>query len=57
MALARPPDANTAVIQQIPVRRIGRPEEVAAAVAFLVGEDASFINGAVIDVNGGFWMT
>jgi 3-oxoacyl-[acyl-carrier protein] reductase len=56
MAAGRPPEANAAVIQQIPVRRIGRPEEVGAAVAFLAGEDAGFINGAVIDVNGGVWM-
>jgi len=52
----RPAEANAAVIRQIPVRRIGRPEEVGAAVAFLAGEDAGFINGAVIDVNGGIWM-
>jgi len=57
MAAARPAEANASVIQQIPVRRIGRPEEVAAAVAFLAGEDVGFINGAVIDVNGGIWMS
>jgi len=56
MAAGRPAEANAAVIRQIPVRRIGRPEEVGAAVAFLAGEDAGFINGAVIDVNGGIWM-
>ena len=57
MAAGRPAEANARLIQQIPVRRIGRPEEVAAAVAFLTGEDVGFINGAVIDVNGGIWMT
>ena len=57
MASARPPEANAAVVAQIPVRRIGRPLEVAAAAAFLVSEDAGFINGATIDVNGGIWMT
>lgn len=56
MAASRPDEANAAVIRQIPVRRIGRPGEVGAAVAFLAGEDAGFINGAVIDVNGGVWM-
>jgi 3-oxoacyl-[acyl-carrier protein] reductase len=39
--------------QLIPVGRFGRPEEVAAAVAFLVSEDAAYITGEVISVNGG----
>jgi 3-oxoacyl-[acyl-carrier protein] reductase len=37
------------------LRRVGRPEEVAEVVAFLVGEGASYINGAFIDVNGGWY--
>jgi 3-oxoacyl-[acyl-carrier protein] reductase len=37
------------------LRRVGRPEEVAEVIAFLVGEDASYINGAFIDVNGGWY--
>ncbi len=36
-----------------PVRRVGRPEDIAAACAFLVGEDASYVTGQVIGVNGG----
>jgi 2-hydroxycyclohexanecarboxyl-CoA dehydrogenase len=36
-----------------PVRRIGRPEDIANACAFLVGEDASYVTGQVIGVNGG----
>ncbi|WP_270934622.1 SDR family NAD(P)-dependent oxidoreductase [Falsiroseomonas oryzae] len=39
----------------IPVGRMGRAEEVAAAVAFLVGPSAAFITGEVLDVNGGMW--
>jgi NAD(P)-dependent dehydrogenase (short-subunit alcohol dehydrogenase family) len=38
---------------QTPVRRIGTPEDIANACAFLVGEDAGYITGQVIGVNGG----
>jgi 2-hydroxycyclohexanecarboxyl-CoA dehydrogenase len=40
-------------IASTPVRRIGRPEDIAAACAFLVRDDASYITGQVIGVNGG----
>jgi 2-hydroxycyclohexanecarboxyl-CoA dehydrogenase len=36
-----------------PVRRVGRPEDIAAACAFLVGDEASYVTGQVIGVNGG----
>jgi NAD(P)-dependent dehydrogenase (short-subunit alcohol dehydrogenase family) len=36
-----------------PVRRVGRPEDIAAATSFLVSEEASYITGQVIGVNGG----
>jgi NAD(P)-dependent dehydrogenase (short-subunit alcohol dehydrogenase family) len=38
---------------QVPVRRVGRPEDIAAACAFLVGDEAGYITGQVIGVNGG----
>ena len=41
--------------KMIPVGRFGHPEEVAAAVAFLVSEEASYITGEVISVNGGLY--
>ena len=41
------------VVKLIPARRIGKPEEVAAAVSFLISEDASYITRQVISVNGG----
>jgi 3-oxoacyl-[acyl-carrier protein] reductase len=44
------------VIEAIPLKRLGKPEEVAAAVLFLVSEGAGFITGEIIDVNGGFLM-
>ncbi len=39
----------------IPLGRLGRPEEVAAAVLFLATDDAGFITGEIVDVNGGSW--
>ena len=42
-----------AIFAQIPLKRIARPEEIAAAVAFLAGEDAGYITGQVICVDGG----
>jgi acetoacetyl-CoA reductase len=44
------------VLPQIPVRRLGEPEEVARCVVFLVADEAGFITGATISVNGGQYM-
>lgn len=41
--------------KMIPVGRFGKPEEVAAAVAFLAQDDASYITGNVISINGGLY--
>jgi 3-oxoacyl-[acyl-carrier protein] reductase len=49
--------ANQAVIEQTPLRRLGTPEEVADASAFLTSDDARFVTGQVIDVAGGWLMT
>ena len=42
------------LVEQTPAGRLGRPEDVAKAVAFLVREDADFITGQVLTVDGGF---
>jgi acetoacetyl-CoA reductase len=57
MVAAVPPDVLEKVCKTIPVGRLGRAEEVARAVAFLVAEEASYITGAVIAVNGGWDMS
>jgi acetoacetyl-CoA reductase len=49
-------DVLQAIISKIPVGRLGRPEEIAHAVAFLASTDSSFITGANLDINGGQYM-
>ncbi|GAA1621352.1 SDR family NAD(P)-dependent oxidoreductase [Georgenia ruanii] len=44
------------LLDQVPMRRFARPEEIADAVAFLVSDQASYVNGTSLDVNGG-WLT
>ncbi|WP_011295791.1 acetoacetyl-CoA reductase [Cupriavidus necator] len=47
---------DTKIISQIPVGRLGKPEEVAALIAYLCSEDAAFVTGANIAINGGQHM-
>jgi 3-oxoacyl-[acyl-carrier protein] reductase len=49
-------DAQQAMTGAVPLARLGKPEDVAAAVAFLASEDASYITGQVLQVNGGLYM-
>jgi 3-oxoacyl-[acyl-carrier protein] reductase len=46
----------TEKLAEIPAGRLGRPEEVAALVSFLLSDDAAYITGATLDVNGGVLM-
>lgn len=50
------PEKYAGVAANIPLNRIGSPEDVAGAVAFLMGPDAAYITGSIIDVNGGYRM-
>ena len=51
-----PDDFKQKLLGNIPLKRFGTADDVAAAVAFLAGEDASYITGHVLDVNGGMYM-
>jgi 3-oxoacyl-[acyl-carrier protein] reductase len=44
------------MLAHVPLKRIGRPEDVAAAVRFLASDDAAYITGHVLSVNGGMYM-
>lgn len=48
-----PPERRAAAVAQVPMRRFGKPEEVASAVTFLAGPSAGYITGAVLKVDGG----
>jgi len=56
MTRALPEAQKSALLAQIPLGRLGRPEEIAAAVAFLASPAAGYVTGAVLHVNGGMYM-
>jgi len=56
MVMAVPEDVRNQIIANIPVGRLGEPREIARVVDFLSADDAGFITGANIPVNGGYFM-
>jgi len=56
MTRVLPEEVKARYLAQIPLARPGQPEDVANAVKFLVGEEASYITGHVLAVNGGMYM-
>jgi 3-oxoacyl-[acyl-carrier protein] reductase len=56
MTRALSEEQKTALLQQIPLGRLGNPEDVAAAVAFLASPQAAYITGTTLHVNGGMYM-
>ncbi len=49
-------EENENFIRSTPLGRLGTPEDVASAVVFLVSDEARFITGEILDVNGGMLM-
>jgi len=56
MTKGLPEDVKGKILSQVPLGRIGRPEEIAHAVKFLAGDDAGYITGQVLAINGGLYM-
>jgi len=56
MVMAVPEEVRAKIVAQIPTGRLGKPEEIAYAVGFLVDERAAWITGANLSINGGHYM-
>jgi len=56
MTAVLPQEVRDRMLASIPLKRMGRPEDVANAVRFLASDDAAYITGHVINVNGGMYM-
>lgn len=57
MTAAMRDDVRQAIVSGIPMKRMGRPEEIASIIAFLASEDNGYITGANIPVNGGLFIS
>ncbi|MDX1347614.1 MAG: 3-oxoacyl-ACP reductase FabG [Thiomicrorhabdus chilensis] len=56
MTRALPEEQRAALTNQIPLSRLGEPEDIAKSVTFLAGEGGSYITGQTLNVNGGMYM-
>ncbi|PXX47151.1 3-oxoacyl-ACP reductase FabG [Undibacterium pigrum] len=56
MTRALSDDQKAAILQQIPLAKLGRPEDIAAATVFLASPDAGYITGTTLHVNGGMYL-
>ena len=56
MVAAVPPDVLEKIVARIPVKRLGKADEIARAVLFLVADDGGFITGSTLSINGGQHM-
>jgi acetoacetyl-CoA reductase len=57
MVMAVPEKVRESIIAQIPVGRLGEPDEIARCVTFLASDEASFITGSTISANGGQFVS
>ena len=57
LVTAMPQDILDGIVSKVPVGRLGRPEEIARTVEFLTADDAGFITGANLPVNGGLFIS
>jgi len=57
LVMAIPEDIRAGIVEKVPVGRLGKPSEIARVVEFLSADDAGFITGANIPVNGGMFMS
>jgi len=56
MTAGLPEEQKKALLTQIPLGALGRPEDIAHAVAYLASEDAGYVTGQELHVNGGMYM-
>jgi len=56
MTRALPAETQKALLDQVPLVRLGQPDDIAAAVAFLASSEAGYITGETLNVNGGLYM-
>ena len=56
MTAALPEDVKTHLMAQIPAARLGKTDDIAAAVLYLASEPAGYVTGTVLHVNGGMFM-
>ena len=56
MTRVLPDEVKKRILAQVPLGRIGKPEDIASAVKFLASEEAAYITGHVLAVNGGMYM-
>lgn len=56
MSAEWPAERRRQIVEAIPLKRLGKPEEVAEAVVFFASDGANFITGEILDVNGGYFM-
>jgi 3-oxoacyl-[acyl-carrier protein] reductase len=56
MTKVLPDEVKARILAQVPLGRIGQPEDIASAVKFLAGEESGYITGQVLAVNGGMYM-